>query len=46
VFFHPGDAFHADNPASASNGRVHLAMASAQQFFAALNPGDPVQIKG
>ena len=46
VFFYPGDAFHADNPATASNGCVHLAMASAQRFFAALNPGDPVQIKG
>jgi lipoprotein-anchoring transpeptidase ErfK/SrfK len=46
VFFYPGDAFHADNPATASNGCVHLAMASAQRFFAALNPGDAVQIKG
>ena len=46
VFFYPGDAFHADNPATASNGCIHLAAASAQRFFAALNPGDSVQIKG
>ena len=45
VFFYPGDAFHADNPATASNGCVHLSMAAAQRFFATLNPGDKVQIK-
>ncbi|MDT7628628.1 MAG: hypothetical protein QOI50_558, partial [Pseudonocardiales bacterium] len=32
VFFYPGDAFHADNPATASNGCVHLSMAAAQRF--------------
>jgi len=45
VFFYPGDAFHADNPATASNGCVHLSMAAAQRFFATLKPGDKVQIK-
>jgi hypothetical protein len=45
VFFYPGDAFHAGNPATASNGCVHLSTAAAQRFFAALKPGDKVQIK-
>jgi hypothetical protein len=45
VFFYPGDAFHAGNPATASNGCVHLSMAAAQRFFATLRPGDKVQIK-
>ena len=45
VFFYPGDAFHADNPATASNGCIHLSMAAAQRFFATLRPGDQVQIK-
>jgi hypothetical protein len=45
VFFYPGDAFHADNPATASNGCVHLSMAAAQRFYATLKPGDKVQIK-
>jgi hypothetical protein len=45
VFFYPGDAFHAGNPATASNGCIHLSMAAAQRFFATLNPGDKVQIK-
>jgi len=45
VFFYPGDAFHAGNPATASNGCVHLGMAAAQRFFTTLSPGDKVQIK-
>jgi hypothetical protein len=45
VFFYPGDAFHAGNPATASNGCVHLSMAAAQRFYATLKPGDKVQIK-
>jgi hypothetical protein len=45
VFFYPGDAFHAGNPATASNGCVHLSMAAARRFFTTLNPGDKVQIK-
>jgi hypothetical protein len=45
VFFYPGDAFHAGNPATASNGCIHLSMAAAQRFFATLKPGDKVQIK-
>lgn len=45
VFFYPGDAFHAGNPATASNGCVHLSTGAAQRFFATLNPGDKVQIK-
>jgi lipoprotein-anchoring transpeptidase ErfK/SrfK len=45
VFFYPGDAFHAGNPAKASNGCVHLSTAAAQRFFATLNPGDKVEIK-
>ena len=45
VFFYPGDAFHAGNPATASAGCVHLNMPDAQRFFATLNPGDKVQIK-
>jgi lipoprotein-anchoring transpeptidase ErfK/SrfK len=45
VFFYPGDAFHADNPATASNGCIHLTSASAQHFFNTLKPGDSVQVK-
>jgi hypothetical protein len=45
VFFYPGDAFHAGNPATASNGCVHLSTGAAQRFFATLKPGDKVQIK-
>jgi len=45
VFFYPGDAFHAGNPAVASNGCVHLSSAAAQRFFATLRPGDKVQIR-
>ncbi|HEX4253076.1 MAG TPA: L,D-transpeptidase [Pseudonocardia sp.] len=45
VFFYPGDAFHAGNPATASNGCVHLSVAAAQRFFSTLSPGDKVQIK-
>jgi lipoprotein-anchoring transpeptidase ErfK/SrfK len=45
VFFYPGDAFHAGNPATASNGCVHLSTAAAQRFFTTLSPGDKVQIK-
>jgi lipoprotein-anchoring transpeptidase ErfK/SrfK len=44
VFFYPGDAFHADNPATASNGCIHLTRAAAQRFFAGLNLGDQVQV--
>lgn len=44
VFFYPGDAFHADNPATNSSGCVHLTNASAQRFFSTLNVGDKVQI--
>jgi lipoprotein-anchoring transpeptidase ErfK/SrfK len=44
VFFYPGDAFHADNPAIASNGCIHLPTAAAQRFFSTLRIGDQVQI--
>lgn len=44
VFFYPGDAFHADNPAIASNGCIHLNAAAAQRFFNTLRIGDRVQI--
>lgn len=44
VFFYPGDAFHADNPATASNGCIHLNAAAAQRFFNTLRVGDQVQI--
>ena len=44
VFFQPGIAFHADNPKVASNGCVHLARSTSQQFFSTLQVGDPVQI--
>ena len=46
VFFYPGDALHADNPSSASNGCIHLALSSAQRFFNGLAPGDQVQVIG
>jgi lipoprotein-anchoring transpeptidase ErfK/SrfK len=45
VFFYPGDAFHGGNPATASNGCIHLAIGAAQRFFASLKPGDKVEIK-
>ncbi|MBO0877408.1 MAG: L,D-transpeptidase [Pseudonocardia sp.] len=44
VFFYPGDAFHADNPATYSNGCIHLSAAAAQRFFSTLRIGDQVQI--
>lgn len=44
VFFYPGDAFHADNPAVASNGCIHLNSGAAQRFFNTLRVGDEVQI--
>ncbi|MBO0878763.1 MAG: L,D-transpeptidase [Pseudonocardia sp.] len=44
VFFYPGDAFHADNPATASNGCIHLSAGAAQRFFNTLRMGDQVQI--
>ena len=46
VFFYPGDALHADNPSSASNGCIHLAWSSAQRFYNGLAPGDQVQVIG
>ena len=45
VFFYPGDAFHSGNPATASNGCIHLSPAAAQRFFSGLNVGDPVEVK-
>lgn len=44
VFFYPGVAFHADNPAVASNGCIHLNASAAQRFFSTLRVGDQVQI--
>jgi hypothetical protein len=44
VFFYPGDAFHADNPATASNGCIHLSSAAARRFFNTLRLGDEVQV--
>ncbi|MCD2188929.1 L,D-transpeptidase [Actinomycetospora soli] len=44
VFFKPGYAFHAGSPSVASNGCIHLNRGASQQFFAALRPGDRVQI--
>jgi lipoprotein-anchoring transpeptidase ErfK/SrfK len=44
VFFYPGVAFHADNPAVASNGCIHLNASAAQRFFSNLRVGDQVQI--
>lgn len=44
VFFYPGDAFHADNPAVASNGCIHLTSSAAQRFYRTLRIGDPVQV--
>ena len=44
VFFYPGDAFHADSTAVASNGCIHLSWAAAQHFYDTLSPGAQVQI--
>jgi len=44
VFFHPGDAFHADNVAQRSHGCIHLNWNDAEAFFNALKVGDQVQI--
>jgi lipoprotein-anchoring transpeptidase ErfK/SrfK len=44
VFFYPGVAFHADNPAVASNGCIHLNASAAQRFFSTLRVGDQVQV--
>jgi hypothetical protein len=44
VFFYPGDALHADNPAVASNGCVHLNRSAAQRFYNGLHRGDRVQV--
>ena len=44
VFFHPGDAFHADNVAQRSHGCIHLNWDDAEAFFNALKVGDQVQI--
>jgi lipoprotein-anchoring transpeptidase ErfK/SrfK len=46
VFFYPGDALHADNPRTASNGCIHLTAQAARQFYQGLNQGDPVQVIG
>jgi len=43
VFFYPGDAFHAGDPAAASNGCIHLSPAAAQRFYTTLRPRDEVQ---
>jgi hypothetical protein len=45
VFFYPGDAFHGGNPATASNGCIHLSLGAAQRFFSGLNTGDKVEVK-
>ena len=44
VFFYPGDAFHAHNPAVASNGCIHLTSSAAQRFYRTLGIGDQVQV--
>ena len=44
VFFHPGDAFHADNVQQQSHGCIHLNWDDAEAFFNALKIGDQVQI--
>lgn len=44
VFFYPGDAFHADNPAVASSGCIHLSTGAAQRFYQTLRIGDRVQV--
>jgi lipoprotein-anchoring transpeptidase ErfK/SrfK len=44
VFFHPGDAFHADNVQQQSHGCIHLNWNDAEAFFNALKVGDQVQI--
>jgi lipoprotein-anchoring transpeptidase ErfK/SrfK len=44
VFFHPGDAFHADNVHQRSHGCIHLNWNDAETFFNALKVGDQVQI--
>ena len=44
VFFYPGDAFHADNPALASSGCIHLSTGAAQRFYQTLHIGDQVQV--
>jgi lipoprotein-anchoring transpeptidase ErfK/SrfK len=44
VFFVPGVAFHQGSLTVLSAGCVHLSRADAQAFFAALNPGDAVQV--
>lgn len=46
VFFYPGDALHADNPRTSSNGCVHLTAPAAQRFYEGLRQGDPVQVIG
>jgi lipoprotein-anchoring transpeptidase ErfK/SrfK len=45
VFFYPGDAFHGGNPATASNGCIHLSLGASQRFFSSLNVGDKVEVK-
>jgi hypothetical protein len=44
VFFYPGDAFHADNPRTTSNGCIHLGADAAERFFNGLHQGDQVQV--
>jgi hypothetical protein len=45
VFFAPGGiAFHAGSLDTSSHGCVHLAPATAAAFFAALKPGDRVEV--
>ena len=44
VFFYPGDAFHADDPALASSGCIHLSPGAAARFYQTLHIGDQVQI--
>jgi hypothetical protein len=46
VFFYPGDALHADNPGTASNGCVHLTRPAARHFYEGLQQGDAVQVLG
>ena len=45
VFFEPGEiAFHTGSLRAQTSGSIHLATATALQFFSHLNVGDPVQV--
>jgi len=44
VFFNGGIAFHQGSLSVLSHGCIHLSPAAARTFFAALSPGDVVQV--